>query len=654
MYKAGRRIATQFSLRHARHGKWYLAEHWTGPEHVSAVRMVVATVAAVAIFAVDTVTPLSSAVAVLYIIPLLIVGHARAGGRIIHAAVVALILTLVSFGITHGPGLDTAAILRLLFSLAAIVTTAFLLRQQAEAHHLHRVQARLLDVTADAIILRTPEGEVLLWNQGAENLYGWARAAVLGRSHHPLLHSAFAESADAVELALATTGRWEGEVEQERADGSQLIVNSRWQVQYDAMGNAWAVLETNSDMTAWRRAERAVRDGEARYRGIFETQAVAVLEYDFVAVKRALEALRNGGVNDLRAYFETHRGFLDRIREEVRIVDANATALKLFGVATKPAFFCRYDRLMPANRTDFVDCLLALDAGDGIFQRRAMFKTDGGDVTVIIGFSFPPGCDGLDRVPVSLIDLTETETVAREMARMRSDLDRAMRLATVSEVSASIAHEMNQPLAAIRTFAEGARRWLAREPMNVAEARAAIEDVIMSAESAGNVISRARKAFGRAQVERCPVVVDELVADALRMAMREIDESGALLTMDLQATGATILGDRLLLQQTILNFTMNALQAMAPMHGERHLRVASRTDGSVATVILRDTGPGIPSEILERGMEAFAGGMPERSSLGLAVCRSTISSHGGTIEFDNGPEKGAVIKVVLPLSDAVA
>ena len=209
---------------------------------------------ATAIFAIDTFTPLGLAVAVLYVVVVLMAGRFldRRGVLLVSAACITL--TIVSFllqhGLTYGPSL-----VRCLVSLLAIVITTFLALKSQSAALTLREQASLLDITHDAIIARDLNDVITYWNRGAEQLYGWSREEALGKTSHELLRTVFPPArGDQVDAAPRPTD-WEGELVHTKRDGSEVVVASRWSVQRDAAGRPVAMLETNNDITKRKIAE---------------------------------------------------------------------------------------------------------------------------------------------------------------------------------------------------------------------------------------------------------------------------------------------------------------------------------------------------------------------------------------------------------------
>ncbi len=218
---------------------------------------------AVAIFLVDTFTPLDIAIAVLYVVVVLTAANLFERRGLLLVSGACLVLTVAAFVISHGLTAD-AAFLRCLVSLLAIVITTILaLANQSTTMRL-REQAALLDLTHDAVMVRDMDGKIAYWNRGAEQLYGWSGTEALGRSSHDLLHTIFPGSRTAIEAELLETGRWEGDIIHSTRDGRQVVVASRWALQRDERGQPAAVLETNTDVTERNSAQEELHQARVQ------------------------------------------------------------------------------------------------------------------------------------------------------------------------------------------------------------------------------------------------------------------------------------------------------------------------------------------------------------------------------------------------------
>jgi two-component system sensor kinase FixL len=217
---------------------------------------------AIAVFIVDTITPLDIAVAVLYVVVVLMAANYFDLRGVLLVSMGCLVLTVLSFLIAHGFEADSA-LARCLMSIAAIgATTILALKNQAAGAAL-RERARLLDLTHDAIFVRNNRDVITFWNRGAEELYGWSKDEAVGKVTHELLKTVFPKPIKAIANELHRAGRWEGELIHTKRDGTRIAVASRWSLEHDASGRPVATMETNNDITERTQARQALRRAQA-------------------------------------------------------------------------------------------------------------------------------------------------------------------------------------------------------------------------------------------------------------------------------------------------------------------------------------------------------------------------------------------------------
>src|SRR5438132_6416369 len=266
---------------------------------------------AIAVFIIDTVTPLDIAVAVLYVVVVLLAAQYFSRRNVLIVALGCMALTLLSYALTHEPEIDEAAG-RCLVSIAAIGATTFLALKNQSANVVLSEQARLLDLTHDTIFVRDMNDVITYWNRGARELYGWTSEQAIGQVTDQLLQTRFPEPLEQIMEQLLGSGRWQGELVHSRRDGTPVIVSSRWALQRDDQGRTVAVLETNNDITERKRAEEGLRESERRYRNIFQTAGVSIWEEDFSRVKVAIDQLKAQGIRDFRRYLATNPEFVNQ------------------------------------------------------------------------------------------------------------------------------------------------------------------------------------------------------------------------------------------------------------------------------------------------------------------------------------------------------
>jgi signal transduction histidine kinase len=224
------------------------------------------------------------------------------------------------------------------------------------------------------------------------------------------------------------------------------------------------------------------------------------------------------------------------------------------------------------------------------------------------------------------------------------------RVATLGEMNASIAHDVIQPLTAIVTQGEANLRWLGRPSPEIDTVRRGVEQMIESAERAANVVNRIRALSKKRNPELIPLDVNEVINDVVRLTEREIASHRIALRLELAAALPPVLGDRVQLQQVVINLMINAIQALAGTEeGARSLVVRSEHYHSDQVLIsVRDSGPGIAAETANRLFDPFYTTKPNGTGMGLSISRSIIEAHGGRIWASSDSGTGATFQFTLP------
>jgi signal transduction histidine kinase len=248
---------------------------------------------------------------------------------------------------------------------------------------------------------------------------------------------------------------------------------------------------------------------------------------------------------------------------------------------------------------------------------------------------------------------TAREREAADQARnaaTQAELARVARLTTMGEMAASIAHEINQPLAAVVNNANAGLRWLSNRPPNTEEVRAALTRIANDGERGGRIIESIRAMLKKGVRERSEIDLNELIRDVMRLTQGQFQRHGVLIRSELADDLPSVLADRIQLQQVILNLFMNAAEAMVSVsEGERLVHVRSKKhDGGGAILAVEDTGPGIEPEDAKRIFEAFFTTKAEGMGMGLSICRSIVEAYGGRITVAKAVPQGTVFQVTLP------
>ena len=282
---------------------------------------------------------------------------------------------------------------------------------------------------------------------------------------------------------------------------------------------------------------------------------------------------------------------------------------------------------------------------------KEFYRKDGSRVPVLIGVANFEGGGG--QGVAFVLDLTERNNAAADLRNLQSDLAHANRLATMGQLAASIAHEVNQPIGAARNNAHAALRFLASEPPNLAEVTEALECVVNDTYRASDIIQGIRGQILNAPPTRTAIALNEAILEVVALAREEIARNETILHLALAESLPPISADKVQIQQVILNLILNAIEAMADKDDRmRQLEIRTEITAEQTVVIaVEDSGPGIDSTARDRIFESFYTTKPNGVGIGLSVCRSIVEAHAGRLWVEGNSRKGTTMKFELPSSE---
>lgn len=460
---------------------------------VSTLMYVFGAAVTAAIFIADTITSLQIAVAVLYVIVVLMAAELFSKRGVIAVSILCMLLTLIAFFMSHGATLHSSAFARCLISLAAIAITTVLALKSQTAKVMLRQQVYLLSQTHDAILTCDMNGVITSWNQGARKLYGWSREQAIGKTLCELIHTP-----ECAMKQLIATGHFEGELTERHQSGRQVVVASRWSVALDAKGIAQSILISNNDLTESRLSE-------------------------------------------------------DKLRV------------------------------------------------------------------------------------------------------LQLALEQANRLSTLGQMSASLAHEINQPLASISMSAEASLRWMNRPEPDLPEINACVTAIVKEAHRAAEVVKRIRTLSKKGTVTLLQLDLREVISESVLLLEKELQRHHIQINLQLPEIPVWVAGDKIQLQQVLINLLVNAIQAMeqTPLL-KRYLNISLAAEQQNWRLQVADSGSGITAANYPLLFDAFYSTKSEGMGMGLSICRSIAEAHHGLLWAEQKDPPGAVFYLQLPQLSADA
>ncbi len=278
-------------------------------------------------------------------------------------------------------------------------------------------------------------------------------------------------------------------------------------------------------------------------------------------------------------------------------------------------------------------------------------KRDGTQVTVASRWSLQR--DRRER-PIAILetnnDITERNRAQEALHQAQAELAHVTRVVTLGELTASIAHEVNQPLAGIVTNGQAGLRWLNRDVPQLDEVRSAMERMISDGMRASEVISRIRALAQKTGPQMAALNLNDTIHDVITLVQREVLDHRIMLRLELAPVLPPVLADRVQVQQVMINLVINSIQAMELVTDRpRELRVRSEHETGKVSVGVRDSGVGIPDGHADRLFNPFFTTKSNGMGMGLSICRSIIEAHGGRMSASNNAELGAMFQFTLPV-----
>ena len=384
------------------------------------------------------------------------------------------------------------------------------------------------------------------------------------------------------------------------------------------------------DMSDRKHAMEALRESEAKIRRLVESNIIGIFIWDF----------------------------------DGRILEANDEFLRMVGYDREDllAQSIWWKDLTPPDWRDRNNARIEQQKVGGRFEpfEKEFTRKDGSRVPILIGgATFEKGGKQGVAFVLNLTGRKQVEAEARESERRyreaQLELAHANRVATMGQLTSSIAHEVNQPITAAVTYALAARRFLGAEPPDLHEVDDTLSLIIKEGNRAGEVVGRIRALVKKVPARKDAVEINDAILEVIALTRAEAANNSVSVRTELAVAVPFVQGDRVQLQQVILNLIINAIEAMRGVgEGERELLISTRNEPDGVSVEVRDSGPGFTPEVLDRVFEAFYTTKPGGLGLGLSICRSIVEAHNGRLWASPNVPRGAIFRFIAPAHPAAA
>ena len=483
----------------------------------------------------------------------------------------------------------------------------------------------VVEAAANGMIMLNPGGRITFVNPSAEAIFGYPRQELIGQSIEMLLPERFRARhlADRVGFFASPSARkMEGrEVVGRCKDGSEVPLEVSLAPIH--IVEELAVLATIVDVSEHRKRDALLKHERAFLRQVIDNTPSMIFAKDrlgrYTLANRAVADIYGTTVDALMGKTDA-----DFNRNAEQVQSFRRTELEVMDTLQE-RFIAEEHMIDAAGRDHWLQAVM-----------RPILSEDG-KASQIVG---------------SATDITARKNAELELGRQRNELAHLSRVTMLSELSGSLAHELNQPLTAILSNAQAALRFLAAGNPNLDELREILRDIVDDDRRAGEVIQGLRLLLKKGEMRRESLDMNEVVRDVMKLVRSDLLNTGVGMITELESALPSVTGDRVQLQQVLLNLVVNGCDAMAGAEtSDRRLVVSTGLDDSQCVrVRVADHGPGIPAEHLERVFDPFFTTKTHGLGLGLAVCRNIIAAHGGRLWAANEAGRGTSFSFTVPVN----
>src|SRR6202161_2392007 len=485
-----------------------------------------------------------------------------------------------------------------------------------------RMRSLVETVKDYAIFGLDPSGRVVSWNVGAEHIKGYDAKEIMGQ-HFSRFYPPESLPINQPEMQLrvaAAEGRFEEDGWRVRKDGARFWANHVITALRDRDGDLLGFSKITRDLTERKRAEEALRESEEQLRLAQKASGSGVWDWNprTGVVSWSEEHSRIFGVApDQRD--RPWKSFLQLVHAEdrTRLQSEANSALKPGGE---------------------LDVEYRISRADGqvrwVVSKGRTHCGDGGEPVRMIGLTQ---------------DITERKQLEQALLKTQTELAHLSRVMTMGELTSSIAHEVNQPLAAVVMNGDACLRWLAAQPPGIDKARECAAWIVSEGNRASEVVQRIRALSKKTSPHRDKLDINEVVREVIGLVGAALAKNHVSLDTDLPTDLPVVFGDRVQVQQVILNLITNGIDAMSSITGRRELLLSTKTTGENELLIsVRDCGAGLAPELASHVFQPFFTTKPMGMGLGLSISRRIIEGHGGRLWASPNPLHGVTFQFTLP------
>ena len=484
--------------------------------------------------------------------------------------------------------------------------------------------AAIVTSSDDAIVGKTIDGIVTDWNAGAEKIFGYTATEMIGKPLATLLPPGKENEEEEILARIRDGGKIDHfETRRRRKDGEIIDVSVTISPVWDSDGVLIGASKVARDISVAKRAQIELQARQAHLQSVLDT------------------------VPDAMVVIDT-RGIMQSF---------SATAEKLFGHTAKEAVGQSVSILMPGPQRDQHDGYLNryLATGErriiGVGRVVVGLRKDG--TTFPMELSVGEMRSGERRFFTGFLrDLTERQSTQQRLQDLQSELIFMSRFTALGEMASTLAHELNQPLTAVASYLNGARRLLdGGKPEDATMARDAIDSAAAQALRAGQIIKRLREFVARGESERQVEDLPKLVEEASALALVGAKQGGTRVSFALDPKARFVLADKIQIQQVLLNLIRNAVEAMQEV-ATRELTLSTRlVDDQTIEIVVADTGPGLAPEVVAKLFQPFITTKEHGMGVGLSISRTIVEAHGGRLLAEANPGGGTIFRMTLRSAD---